>query len=92
MSSPGGGRVVTVERLHDGRIERWDAEVIAIDYPHDLAILKCIGPGWLPALTLGKCPLPGADLWMCGYPLGVETPRLSPGIASGYEVLPQRAG
>jgi S1-C subfamily serine protease len=81
------GNEICIEFLNRGRIERWTAYVIAIDYPHDLAILKCDEQGWLPVLTLAPAPpRPGDDVWICGYPLGVETPRLARALISGYDV------
>ena len=65
---------VLVEWMHQADINSRSANVIAIDYPHDLAILS-VHSGQTPlprALELGDPPRPGEDLWLCGYPLSAE--------------------
>jgi hypothetical protein len=68
------------------------ATTVAIDYPQDLAVLRLeipTGPRTPPfpataVLTLGDAPLPGDDVWFCGYPMGVPGRRIGRGCVSGY--------
>jgi len=94
-----------IERVRDGERLRFSGYLIAIDYPHDLAILRPIsGVHALHALSVlkrlggrqmvfpglklapGTSPLPGEEVWVCGYPFGVDTPRISRGLVSGHGV------
>jgi len=66
-----------------------DADLVGIDYVHDLAILTLDGGETGPSLKLGQSPAVGDEVWICGYPFGVETPRLSRGLISGYDTTSQ---
>lgn len=84
-----------VERVIGGDfIESFSGRVVALDYSHDLAIVEYDVTGsqfvnnWpIPELPLGKPPVPGDQIIMCGYPAGVDTPRLATGLVSGYDVF-----
>ena len=70
-------------------LPRGRGRLVAIDYPHDLAILKSGEEGTplsVPTLDLSEPPAPGDEVLMCGYPFGVETPRLARGAISGYDL------
>jgi len=80
---------VRVEWMSNALIVKGAGRLIAIDYPHDLAILASGTAGRqdvaVPVLELGCSPAPGDSVTMCGYPCGTETPRLARGLVSGYE-------
>lgn len=84
-----------VERVIGGDfVESFPGRVVALDYSHDLAIVEYDVTGssfvqnWpIPELPLGTPPVPGDQIVMCGYPAGVDTPRLATGLVSGYDVF-----
>lgn len=87
---------VTVERyVGAALVYSMPARLIAIDLARDLALLEAsssIEPGADPnsvppvvALGLGVSPAPGTRVVFCGFPFGVETPRLAEGLISGVE-------
>lgn len=92
---------ITVERpIGSCFLERFRASLVAVDYAHDLAVLEledvdhqleCPGVANMFAkiplvkLRLGKSPSPGDSVTICGYPIGVDTPRLARGLVSGYD-------
>ncbi len=62
------------------------ARLVAIDYPHDLALLQPVDEeSKADGLEIGGPPLPGQAVDVCGFPHGCETPRLLQGCVSGYE-------
>lgn len=69
-------------------LEKADARVVAIDYPHDLALLEVdratpfLALKALP-LVLADCQGPGQDIYMAGHPFGLESPLLGCGIVAG---------
>ncbi|MGH2360191.1 MAG: S1 family peptidase [bacterium] len=65
---------------------RFYTRLIAVDYPHDLAILQPVRApeGPLAVLDFAPSPLPGEEVWVCGYPFGVDTPRISRALVSGH--------
>jgi hypothetical protein len=82
-----------------GKIFTDEAELVAIDYAHDLAILEVPVPlpdplGFIShyphtsGLDIAENPRPGDSVTVCGYPQGCETPRLAQGIVSGFAELP----
>lgn len=84
----GGYTTVTCQDMTGPTAIERSAELLAIDYAHDLAVLRVI---WEPqdnipeGLTLGSCPRLGDLVHLCGFPAGVSTPRLCQGIVSGYD-------
>lgn len=81
-----------VDGSRDSKIETFPgvgsaAHLIAIDYPHDLALLR-VPDASNQTLLLGESPTPGEDVWVCGHPLGSPGRRLHRGVVSGYGVLP----
>jgi hypothetical protein len=86
-----GQKEVTVSAFSDGDYISRKANLVAIDYPHDLAVLEV---NMLPedfghdGLFVGDYPKIGEPVLLCGFPLGVETPRLSGGLISGYAHMP----
>lgn len=87
-----GARSVTVERPIGGPFrEQFAGSVVALDYSGDLAILECNEVHEacenipLVKLRIRESPYPGEEVIICGYPHGVETPRLAKGLVSGYD-------
>lgn len=84
---------LTVERVIGGSfIESFSGRVVALDYSHDLAVVEYDVAGStllanfpIPELPLGESPPPGSSILTCGYPAGVDTPRLATGMVSGYD-------
>lgn len=74
-------------RFLDGPFfETRSAILVAIDYPHDLALLQPLDEDRLGSgIALGPPPAPGQPVGVCGFPLGCETPRVLQGCVSGYE-------
>lgn len=68
-----------------------DADLVAIDYTHDLAVLQI---KWEPndavpqGLELGESPRLGDVVCLCGFPAGSSSPRLYQGLVSGLQDLP----
>jgi len=85
---------VGIEWIEGDEIVSWSASLIAIDYTHDLAILKPAlvkpfdeeAPTFPAGLEMGTPPHPGDELWLAGYPHGVQTPRVARALASGYDI------
>jgi hypothetical protein len=65
--------------------------LLAIDYAHDLALLRLPDGFNRPTLELTSSPLPGEDVWICGFPLHAETPRITRALVSGWECVPAPA-
>ena len=89
-----GCSTVDVEVLSPDGIQVFQAELMAIDYPHDLALLAVDMQLLLlddeftfspTSLRLGKPPSPGEEIWVCGFPFGAETPSLIHGYVAGYD-------
>jgi len=80
-----GHRVVGLEWVDGPEMGGCSAELIAIDYSHDLAIVK---PSMqtLQRLKLAGAVHPGEQVWLCGYPHGVDTPRVAKAVVAGYDV------
>jgi len=85
---------VGIEWIEGYEIVSWPASLIAIDYTHDLAILRPTpinpfdkeAPTFPDGLEMGAPPHPGDGLWLAGYPHGVQTPRVARALASGYDI------
>lgn len=82
--------------------EHWPAVLVSIDYSHDLAIVHIEDPQhvaigatedepWnsFPAAKLepAGAPSPGDAVIICGFPEGVDNPRLATGLVSGYDSI-----
>jgi len=78
----------TVQHMVGTEILQHTTELIAIDYPHDLAILS-LPPSVQrtpPTLSFGDSARPGEDVFFCGYPLKVATPRIAKALIAGWDV------
>jgi hypothetical protein len=81
-----GQNEIFVSKVTNQSVVRRQAHLVAIDYPHDLAILEVEGPAIDPeanGLIVGEYPEIGESVSICGFPLGVHTPRLVAGLISG---------
>ncbi|MBF0227675.1 MAG: trypsin-like peptidase domain-containing protein [Desulfobacterales bacterium] len=77
---------VFIEWIKESMVYQLSGSLIAIDYPHDLALIKPEENQEIESfLEIGESPLPGTPVWICGFPFGSETPRFSKGIISGYQ-------
>ena len=73
---------VGIEWIEEDEIVSWSASLIAIDYTHDLAILKPAlvkpfdeeVPTFPAGLEMGTPPHPGDELWLAGYPHASKLP------------------
>ena len=70
-ASPGVTSVAVQTARPDGRLEQRDAEVLASDRVHDLALLRVKGPpGPALALAAAGTAREGMDVALIGYPIG----------------------
>jgi len=86
-----GENEVTVSAFSNGSYISQTAHLVAIDYSHDLAVLEVDGPSeeeGSDGLFVGEYPSIGEPVFICGFPLGVDTPRLTAGLISGYTRMP----
>lgn len=82
---------IFVSKFTNHFVIKRQAHLVAIDYSHDLAILEVEGPATDPdanGLFVGDYPEIGAPVFICGFPLGVDTPRLVMGLISGSAEMP----
>lgn len=78
-------RSVRLEWVDGVEMDACMAELIAIDYSHDLAIVRPTTQT-LSRLKLAGAAHPGEHVWLCGYPHGVDTPRIATALVAGYDV------
>ncbi len=86
-----GQNEIFVSTFGNGPVIKRRAHLVAIDYLHDLAVLEVEGPATNPearGLFVGEYPEIGAPVFICGFPLGVDTPRLVMGLISGSAEMP----